>query len=309
MAKTTAPRARRRPARTPAPIEQPAGDLLDLYIADAHRSPLHSAAEQKALARVMRDETRPEAERAAARETLIAANLRFAFSIAKQYQHRGLDLADLVAEANSGLVRAADKYDPDVGVNFISYAVWWIRQAVHAAIAKHSRTVRLPPNRGSDLTKIARARDAARDALGREPSPEEIARVAGLGVGVVKDLLGAMLPERSLDEPVADQRRPGVRPLESVLTVETDTPSALPGNVEAQSLREALFRALDELPPRDRRVLIMYYGLGGEEPKTLREISQRLGVTHERVRQLRDRALAAIREGEAATLLKEEWAA
>src|ERR1043166_8282853 len=118
-------------------------DLLDLYIEELRGEPVLSAQAQKDLARTIRS-ARSEEARDAARSELIRANLRFAFSVAKQYQNRGVPLGDLVSEANAGLVRAADKYDPDVGVNFISYAVWWIRQALHSAVQRQGRTVQVP---------------------------------------------------------------------------------------------------------------------------------------------------------------------
>src|SRR5579863_5000038 len=134
MAGTTTKRRRTQPGGQ-TPIGGVEGqELLDLYIGELGRMPVLSAAAQKDLARIVRDTRRSAADRAEARKSLINANLRFAFSIAKKYQHRGLPLEDLVGEANAGLCRAADKYDPDVGVNFISYAVWWIRQALHASI-------------------------------------------------------------------------------------------------------------------------------------------------------------------------------
>src|ERR687883_999685 len=150
---------KRRPARVAERAIQsaPSNDLLDLYIDELSRTPVLSATAQKALARKMRDTSLSEEARAAARDQLISGNLRFAFAIAKKYQNRGLPLEDLVSEANAGLCRAADKYDPDVGVNFISYAVWWIRQAIFSAIAKHGHVVRLPLNRATDYGHVVKA--------------------------------------------------------------------------------------------------------------------------------------------------------
>ena len=162
-----------KPARTTGqvPIGGAEGqELLDLYIAELGRMPVLSAGAQKDLARRMRTSTLSPRERSDARAELINANLRFAFSIAKKYQHRGLPLEDLVGEANAGLCRAADKYDPGVGVNFISYAVWWIRQALHASITTKGRTVRLPLGRAGDLSKVVKAQAALRLALRREPT-------------------------------------------------------------------------------------------------------------------------------------------
>src|SRR6266545_2663698 len=135
------------------------------------------------------------------RSELIRANLRFAFSVAKQYQNRGVPLGDLVSEANAGLVRAADKYDPDVGVNFISYAVWWIRQALHSAVQRQGRTVQVPLNRAADLNRVSRAQEVLRQKLLREPYDEEIARVANLSLDVTRGLVALLQPTRSLDEP------------------------------------------------------------------------------------------------------------
>ena len=131
-------------------------DLLDLYIAELRSEPVLNAQQQKELARVMRAAKTDDA-REHARSELIRANLRFAFSVAKQYQNRGVPLGDLVSEANAGLVRAADKYDPDVGVNFISYAVWWIRQQILQSLAEQARIVRLPLNKIGSINRINKA--------------------------------------------------------------------------------------------------------------------------------------------------------
>src|ERR1700743_1921078 len=147
-------------------------DLLDLYIEELRGEPVLNAQQQKDLARRMRAAKNDE-PREDLRSELIRANLRFAFSVAKQYQNRGVPLGDLVSEANAGLVRAADKYDPDVGVNFISYAVWWIRQALHASITTKGRSGRLPLGRAGDLSRVVKAQAALRAALNREPTHEE----------------------------------------------------------------------------------------------------------------------------------------
>jgi RNA polymerase primary sigma factor len=296
----------------PASISAAEGqELLDLYIAELGRMPVLSANAQKDLARRMRNSGVPARERGVARTDLINANLRFAFSIAKKYQHRGLPLEDLVGEANAGLCRAADKYDPDVGVNFISYAVWWIRQALHASITTKGRSVRLPLGRAGDLSKVVKAQAALRGAMRREPTHDEIGAACNLSADIVESLLGLVQPERSLDDPLdgstgGDGRS---RTLASVIRAEGDDgEEKLPGTLEEESRREAVKRALAPLPPRDRKVLVLYYGLESGEAKTLDEIGRMLGVTRERVRQLRDRALAALRDGGAADVLR-DWAA
>ena len=282
-------------------------DLLDLYIEELRGEPVLKANEQKELARQMRRATSDD-ERDAARSELIRANLRFAFSVAKQYQNRGVPLADLVSEANAGLVRAADKYDPDVGVNFISYAVWWIRQALHSAVQRQSRTVQVPLNRAADLSRVSRAQELLRQRLSREPYEEEIANVADLSLDVTRGLVALLQPTRSLDEP-AISGEPGRTLGETLVLDRGEDEDVLPGGIESDSRREAIGRALEVLPPRDRRVLILYFGLEGNRPMTLQEIARDLGVTRERVRQLRDRALKRLRESDKAGVLHDGMAA
>ena len=282
-------------------------DLLDLYIEELRGEPVLKANEQKELARQMRRATSDD-ERDVARSELIRANLRFAFSVAKQYQNRGVPLADLVSEANAGLVRAADKYDPDVGVNFISYAVWWIRQALHSAVQRQSRTVQVPLNRAADLSRVSRAQELLRQRLSREPYEEEIATVADLSLDVTRGLVALLQPTRSLDEP-AISGEPGRTLGETLVLDRGEDEDVLPGGIESDSRREAIARALDVLSPRDRRVLILYFGLEGNRPMTLQEIARDLGVTRERVRQLRDRALKRLRESDTAGVLKDGMAA
>jgi len=282
-------------------------DLLDLYIAELRSEPVLNANQQKELARAMRRAKNDE-ERERARSELIRANLRFAFSVAKQYQNRGVPLGDLVSEANAGLVRAADKYDPDVGVNFISYAVWWIRQALHSAVQRQGRTVQVPLNRAADLTRVSRAQEVLRQKLSREPYEEEIATVADLSLDVTRGLVALLQPVRSLDEPTVtgDQGRTLA---ETLVLDRGEDEDVLPGGVESDSRREAIARALEVLSPRDRRVLTLYFGLEGSRPMTLQEIALELGVTRERVRQLRDRALKRLRESDTADVLRDGMAA
>ena len=282
-------------------------DLLDLYIEELRGEPVLTAQQQKELARAMRRATNNEA-REQARSELIRANLRFAFSVAKQYQNRGVPLGDLVSEANAGLVRAADKYDPDVGVNFISYAVWWIRQALHSAVQRQGRTVQVPLNRAADLSRVSRAQEVLRQKLSREPYEEEIATVANLSLDVTRGLVALLQPTRSLDEPAVSGD--AGRTLGETLVLDRgEDEDVLPGGVESDSRREAIARALQVLAPRDRRVLTLYFGLEGNRPMTLQEIARELNVTRERVRQLRDRALKRLRESDTADVLRDGMAA
>src|ERR1041385_4667367 len=211
-------------------------DLLYLYIDELRGEPVLTAQEQKDLARQMRRAGSGDAFEQA-RSKLIRANLRFAFSVAKQYQNRGVPLGDLVSEANAGLVRAADKYDPDVGVNFISYAVWWIRQALHSAVQRQGRTVQVPLNRAADLSRVSRAQEVLRQKLSREPYEEEIATVADLSLDVTRGLVALLQPVRSLDEPSVSGDQ-GRTLAETLVLDRGEDEDFLPGGIESDSRRE-----------------------------------------------------------------------
>jgi len=266
---------------------EPERDSLDQYLSEVSRVPLLSATEEVACAR------RIQAGDDAALEELVTRNLRFVISIAKKYQNRGLALVDLIGEGNLGLMTAARKFDPDHGVKFISYAVWWIRQAILAAIARHGRSIRVPLNRTADLSRIGKAAEVLRRELGREPTPEEIAVHLDLAVDVVQSLAALNTSEVRLDAPLDLD---GDRALMDrfVATGGQDTESA----AMEHFLTEQVAIALATLPPRDARVLRLYFGLDDDREHTLEEIGAMFGITRERVRQLRDRALKRLREGE-----------
>lgn len=262
-------------------------DILDQYLHEVSLAPLLSAEEEIAVAR------RVQAGDEEAMRELVTRNLRFVISVAKKYQNRGMALMDLIGEGNVGLMTAARKFDPDHGVKFISYAVWWIRQAILAAIARQGRTVRVPLNRTADLSRIIRASEALRQELRREPTPEEIAPLVNLSVEVVQALAALNTADVRLDAPLALE---GDRSLLDRF-VTTGGPDA---GDEAMSrfLGEEIDAALATLPPRDAKVLRLYFGLDGGREHTLEEIGAMFGITRERVRQVRDRALRRLREGE-----------
>ncbi len=224
---------------------------------------------------------------------LVRANLRFVISVAKKYQNRGVSLVDLIQEGNVGLVTAARKFDPDQGVKFISYAVWWIRQAILSALANQGRAVRVPLNRASDLARIFRERERLKQELRREPSLEEVAEAAKLTPETVQSLSTLNAAEIRLDAPIGD--RDDNQLVERFIVEEAAEPEE---DVEERLLAEHIDRALDTLSPRDARVIRLYFGLEGGREHTLEEIGNMLGVTRERIRQLRDRALKRLREGE-----------
>ena len=262
-------------------------DILDQYLYEVSKTPLLTSQQEIAIAKRVRagdDEAMQE---------LVKRNLRFVISVAKKYQNRGLALTDLIGEGNVGLLTAARKFDPDQGVKFISYAVWWIRQAILASLARQGRTVRVPLNRTADLSRIVRTAENLRQELRREPTPEEIAQSTGLSVDVVQSLAALNTSDVRLDAPLDPE---GDRSLiERFIADEQGDPEA---QAMDKFLSEEIESALRTLPPRDAKVLRLYFGLDGGREHTLEEIGSMLGVTRERVRQLRDRALKRLREGE-----------
>src|SRR6478735_3618061 len=259
-------------------------DILDQYLHEVSKTPLLTQPQEIAIAKLVRAGDQD------AMQELVKRNLRFVISVAKKYQNRGMPLTDLIGEGNVGLLTAARKFDPDQGVKFISYAVWWIRQAILAALARHGRTVRVPLNRTADLSRIIRTAETLRQELRREPTPEEIAGATGLALDVVQSLAALNTADVRLDAPLDPE---GDRSLMDRFVAE-DGNSAEDQAMDA-FLTEEIDSALRTLPPRDAKVLRLYFGLDGGREHTLEEIGGMLGVTRERVRQLRDRALRRLR--------------
>jgi RNA polymerase primary sigma factor len=198
---------------------------------------------------------------------------------------------DLIGEGNVGLMTAARKFDPDRGVKFISYAVWWIRQAIQAAIARHGRPVRVPLNRTADLNRLGRTTALLTERLGRVPTVEELVKATGLTPDAVRSLSALHIEALRLDHPVREADERGRMERFVPTTQESTDASAL-----ATSQSSDLDAALAGLPPRDAKVLRLYFGLDDGKSRTLEEIGKMLGVTRERIRQLRDRALRQLRE-------------
>jgi len=262
-------------------------DILDQYLHEVSKTPLLTQKEEIALARKVR------AGDQEAMQELVKRNLRFVISVAKKYQNRGLPLTDLIGEGNVGLLTAARKFDPDQGVKFISYAVWWIRQAILAALARQGRTVRVPLNRTADLSRIVRTAEYLRQTLRREPTPEEIADATKLSLEVVQSLAALNTGDVRLDAPLDPD---GDRSLIERFIAE-DLPDTEDQAMD-RFLSDEIEQALNTLQRRDAKVLRLYFGLDGGREHTLEEIGGMLGVTRERVRQLRDRALKRLRDGD-----------
>jgi RNA polymerase primary sigma factor len=266
---------------------------LDQYLRDVSRHELISPEREKELGALAQlgDED--------AIQKLARANLRFVISVAKKYQNRGVSLTDLIQEGNVGLVTAARKFDPEQGVKFISYAVWWIRQAILASLANQGRAVRVPLNRASDLARIFREKERLKQELKREPSPEELSEATDLTPELVESLQTLNAAEIRLDAPIGDSEDSQL--VERFISEEAAEPEM---DVESRLLSEAVGEALETLEARDAKVLRLYFGLEGEREHTLEEIGNMLGVTRERIRQLRDRALRRLREGDKGTALE-----
>jgi RNA polymerase primary sigma factor len=282
-----APRAGGRPARADA------SDPLRQYLHEIGAYPLLSREVEAALARRSRD---GDAE---ALDALVRGNLRFVVSVAKRYQGRGVSLLDLISEGNLGLIRAAQSFDETREIRFISYAVWWVRQAILQALAEQGRVVRMPMNRARALHRIGRQTRRLEQALGREPTPAEIAAELGLGEAEVARTMSLARADLSLDAPMA----PGEdAKLLDFLPDETGpTPVA---RTEEEALAASVAAALAGLREREARILRLYFGLDGGEPLLLEQIGAQLGVTRERVRQIRDRALARLRQAGAGSALQ-----
>ncbi len=280
-------RSGRRPARAsqlPKAIDE-GRESLDFYLQEISRIPLLSGEEETALAR------RAFKGDVDAQEKLARHNVRFVVSVAKKFQNRGVPLMDLIGEGNVGLMTAARKFDPDRGVKFISYAVWWIRQAIQAAIARHGRPVRVPLNRTADLNRLGRATTLLTERLGRVPTTDELIEATGLTRDAVRALSALHIEALRLDHPVREADDRGRMERFVPLTQEGTDATTM-----ANSRTDDLEAALAALPSRDAKVIRLYFGLDDGKSRTLEEIGQMMGVTRERIRQLRDRALRQLRE-------------
>lgn len=256
---------------------------LSLYLTEVSKFELISADEEVTLAERIREGDQ------AALERLTKANLRFVISVAKQYQHQGLVLEDLINEGNMGLVKAAKRFDETKGFKFISYAVWWIRQSIMAAISIQSRAVRLPGNQISSLIKLRKSQSVLEQRLERGPSVEELA--VELDVSIDKVIASLSNAERhvSIDAPsifAEDERL-----LDTLSNTDPDTDEQL----LQDSLHTNIHRMLQRLNERERQILTMFYGLSNTEPQTLEAISFQLNLSTERIRQLKTKALQHIK--------------
>ena len=259
---------------------------LEKYFTEVSSVPMITPDEEVELAKRIRqgDEL--------ALEKLVKANLRFVVSVAKQYQNRSLPLNDLINEGNLGLIKAAKKFDETKGFKFISYAVWWIRQSIMQALAEQSRIVRLPMNKSGAINQIRRAYAELEQKFEREPTEEELADILEMKPNEVRNTLGAEVRQMSMDAPFGEDESGS---LLDVLENETTGPTDA-SLVFNDSLKVETMRALSTLTPREREVVQMSFGIGCDNPFTLEEIGDVMGLTRERVRQIREKALQKLRE-------------
>ena len=264
---------------------------LDKYLQEIGKVDLLKSEEEIELARrIKKGDQR-------ALEKLTKANLRFVVSVAKQYQNQGLSLGDLINEGNLGLIKAAKRFDETRGFKFISYAVWWIRQSILQALAEQSRIVRLPLNRVGALNKIGKAFSTLEQEFEREPSASELAEELDMSLFEVADTLKISGRHLSMDAPF--QQGEDNRLLDVIQDERTPMPDHI---LIKESLSKEVERALSTLTEREAEVIRLYFGLGREHSLTLEEIGAQLGVTRERVRQIKERALFRLRKSESRML-------
>lgn len=266
---------------------------IDKYLSDVSKEEMITAEEEVRLAKRIKKGDQ------AALNKMVSANLRFVISVSKQYQGHGLKLEDLIAEGNIGLIIAAKRFDETKGFKFISYAVWWIRQSIMQAIAENSRVVRLPLNKVSAIQKVSHAFSQLEQKFERPPSHDEIGELLEANAESVSNLFTYAQRQVSVDAPLMegeDNSLLAVMPI-SDSTVPTDT-------LMVESLRSDIERVLVHLKEREAEVLRLTYGLSGLPPMTLEEIANNLGLTRERIRQIREKGLRNLRKKANSQLLK-----
>ena len=272
---------------------------IELYLSEIRQIPLLTREEEVALAKQVAEGSE------SAKRRMVESNLRLVVMLARRYQHRGLPLGDLIAEGNLGLIRAVEKFRWDRGTRFSTYATWWIRQAIQRALANQARLIRLPVHVEAQLGKVRRTQERLTKELGRPPEPAQVAAELGLTVKDLEALEEASKMPLSLETPVGREGE-GIQ-LKDVVAGE-EHPDAAAAVADLLRRQESLRQLLDDLPPKEREVLIDRFGLATGTPMTLEAIGQRLGVTRERVRQIEMSALHKLRRRLEARGVEWPWA-
>ncbi len=261
-------------------------EVLSIYLREINRIPLISHEEEYELALKAKNGDK------AAREKLLRANLRFVVSVAKKFRGQGLPLSDLINEGKIGLITALYKFEPDKGYHFISYAVWWIRQAIMKAISEKGRTVRLPLNRSNELMQIQKAqKDLMHEKETSDPTVEDIAKVTGLDATLINDLLSVSGEIVSFDSPVKKGEESDTT-FGDFIEAEDKGPEE---QVVDSSLKSSVHALLSTLSEKERNIIEMRFGLNGKKPMSLKEIGEVYGLTKERIRQIEKRTLEKLR--------------
>jgi len=268
---------------------------LDKYLNDIGKIAMLTPEEEVKLAQRIREGDQD------ALDEMTRANLRFVVSVAKQYQNQGLSLSDLINEGNVGLIKAAKRFDETKGFKFISYAVWWIRQSILQAIVENSRIVRMPLNKVGSYNKVNEAYISFVQEFEREPSDEELADLLGMSEKEVQTMLRSGSRHVSLDAPLAGAEEGDATMLDVMIPSDADEPDL---ELMAESLRDEVAQGLNILSPREMEVIASYYGLNGYKALTLEEIAELYGLTRERVRQIKERAIRRLRKAYNRDVLK-----
>ncbi|HXB54978.1 MAG TPA: RNA polymerase sigma factor RpoD/SigA [Vicinamibacteria bacterium] len=269
------------------------GDSLNAYIREIAKFKPLSAEDEKVLGRRIQQGDQEALKR------LVESNLRFVVSYAKRYRGLGLSFLDLIHEGSLGLMEAAKRFDPERNVKFISYAVWWVRQAIFHALSEHSRVFRLPQKLSGQVSKVERAREGLAVELERPPTTEELARKTELSEEQVKNLLLASGDDVSLSSAVGEDGS-----MEFGDTLEQDTIPSVELEMIRTSFEEQIQAMVAELEEKEREVIRMRFGLDGEEPRTLQEIGEALGLSRERIRQIESKAKEKLRRNREAQGLR-----
>ncbi len=276
----------RKPSKTEDPVQ--------VYLKNIGRVKLLSAVEEIEIARRVKEGD------PAAKKHLVQANLRLVVSVAKKYQGRGLPFLDLIQEGNLGLIRAAEKFDPERGYKFSTYATWWIRQGITRALADKSRTIRVPVHMVETINNLRKATRTLSQKLDRRPNLDELAAEMKVSVKKVKDILAANRSPLSLDTPYGDDEDNTLAEL--VEDLNTKTPE---DKTAASLMSDDVRKVLSVLTPREREVLILRFGLNDDKPRTLEQVGKLVGITRERTRQIELKALRFLRQSQASNELKD----
>jgi len=270
-----------------------ATDTLTRYLDEIAAYPLLTRDQEAELSR------RVQSGDSTAANALVCSNLRFVVAIAKRYRHQGVALLDLINEGNIGLMRAAEKYDHQKGVKFITYAVWWIRQAIVQALSENAHTMRVPVHRAGAMYRLGRRVNALRNELGREPTSVELADELQVSAEDVERCLPVTRAALSLDAPTGDDTE-----LSLIDVIADDRLGSADDQAFEAGMMTAVHDAMATLRPREAQVLRLYFGFDGSDPMTLESIGEVMGITRERVRQIKERGLSRIRRSAMAPALQ-----